>query len=195
MNRKLMALACTMLVLGGLAAGGYVTWEIWAVGINQGYAPEQPIDFSHKLHAGENEVPCLYCHSGAERSRHAGIPAVNVCMNCHSVLERETRGIQNFKEAVAQGRPIEWVKIHNLPDFVYFNHSQHVRAGGVACQECHGPVEELDLMRQEAPLTMGWCLDCHRSGGMSDLASDYNAHREKNENVAVSGLDCGNCHY
>jgi hypothetical protein len=187
--------------------------------VHQGYAPEQPVAFSHKLHAGENQIACLYCHFGATTSRHAGIPPAGVCMNCHGLLQRETAEIAKLKEAVAQNRPIEWIKVHNLPDFVYFNHSQHV-LGAVACQECHGPVESMVRVRQDKPLTMGWCLDCHRRSGVtpSDTHSVASHGTElewpvsPREAVAFAdtaharpealqperprpGLDCGKCHY
>jgi len=167
--------------------------ELSLVGIHQGYSPEQPIAFSHQLHAGQSKVPCLYCHFGALQSRHAGIPPANVCLNCHGLLAKETRDLRRLKEAVELQRPIGWIKVHNLPDFVYFNHSQHVVAGGVACQECHGPVETMVRVRQTAPLTMGWCLDCHRRRHVGEpqvkVAAASRAH------PLGSGLDCGKCHY
>src|SRR5437899_6286658 len=133
-------------VLGGAVGAGVVGWLAISlasrVGVHQGYSPEQPIAFPHKVHAGDNKVPCLYCHYGARTSRHAGIPSASVCMNCHSILEKQTVEIEKMKEAVQMGRPIAWVKVHNLPDFVYFNHSQHVLSG-VECQRCHGPFEKM----------------------------------------------------
>jgi hypothetical protein len=149
------------------------------VGVDQGYSPAQPIAFSHRIHAGESKVPCLYCHYAATESRHAGIPAASVCMNCHTLLTAQTRELQKLREAVAQQRPIQWVKVHNIPDFVHFDHSRHVLAN-VACQQCHGTVDQMDQMRQEAPLTMGWCLDCHDRRGVADT---------------TGRTDCGRCHY
>lgn len=212
-----------LLLAGGAAAAGLlgvvVARELSLVGVHQGYAPEQPVAFSHQLHAGENHVPCLYCHFGATTSRHAGIPPAGVCMNCHGLLQRETVEIAKLKEAVAQNRPIEWIKVHNLPDFVYFNHSQHV-LGAVACQQCHGPVESMVRVRQDKPLTMGWCLDCHRRSGVAPAdAHSVASHGNSVEWPAVPreavafadttharpealqperplpGLDCGKCHY
>jgi hypothetical protein len=177
-------------LLGVAAMAGAVTWQVTRVGIHQDYAPEQPIAFSHALHAGESQIPCLYCHSGARRSRHAGIPAANVCMNCHGVLKRETAEIAKLKEAIQQGRPIQWVKVHNLPDFVYFNHSQHVLSS-VSCQECHGPVESMARVRQDAPLTMGWCLDCHRGRNVATVVDAT----PRAPHGASARLDCGKCHY
>jgi hypothetical protein len=149
------------------------------VGVHEGYSPAQPIAFSHKLHAGDNQVPCLYCHFAASQSRHAGIPPTNVCMNCHGLLTNQTAEIEKLRESVQQQRAVRWVKVHALPDFVYFNHSQHVRAA-VACQTCHGPVERMTQIRQEAPLTMGWCLDCHK---------------QRHVGETETGTDCARCHY
>jgi len=182
-------------VIGAATVSGLGAWALSRVGIHQGYSPEQPIAFSHTIHAGQNKVPCLYCHFGARTSRHAGIPPLSVCMNCHSMLEKQTIEIEKLKEAVQQQSPIRWIKIHNLPDFVYFNHSQHVLSG-VACQQCHGPVETMDRVKQVAPLTMGWCLQCHREHAKIPAAEFERAkltltHKQK----PVPGLDCASCHY
>jgi hypothetical protein len=172
-----------------------VAREITRIGIHQGYAPTQPIAFPHKVHAGDNKIQCLYCHSAARTSRHAGIPAASVCMNCHSMLEKQTVEIEKLKEAVQEQRPIVWVKVHNLPDFVYFNHSQHV-VSGVACQKCHGPVEQMDRMEQFSPLTMGWCLTCHREHANLPTGSFQRASLGVTEKPKpTAGLDCGSCHY
>src|SRR5436305_13425902 len=149
-------------VVAAVVAGGAGAWQLSRIGIHQGYSPEQPIAFPHKVHAGDNKIPCLYCHSAARTSRHAGIPAASVCMNCHSIMEKQTVEIEKLKEAVQQQRPIAWIKVHNLPAFVYFNHSQHVLSG-VACRQCHGAVETMERVEQVAPLTMGWCIECHRT--------------------------------
>ncbi len=165
------------------------------IGIHQGYAPEQPIAFSHRVHAGTNQIACLYCHSAARKSRHAGIPSASVCMNCHSLLEKQTVEIEKLKEAVQQKRPIVWIKIHNLPEFVYFNHSQHVLSG-VACRKCHGAVETMDRVEQVSPLTMGWCLDCHRThAGVPTSGFARAALNLRGQSRPVPGLDCGKCHY
>lgn len=160
------------------------------VGVSEGYEPPQPIAFSHRLHAGTYRVPCLYCHFAAEKSRHAGIPPLGVCMNCHRQLRVASAEVEKLKEAVSQARPVRWTKVHNLPDFVYFNHSQHVGAG-VACQRCHGPVEAMDRVRQVSPLTMGWCLGCHRQEGVMPPSQRPGAGKH----AATGGLDCGKCHY
>lgn len=131
------------------------------VGVNQGYAPKQPIPFSHKLHAGTNNIACMYCHTGVEKSKIASVPSMNVCMNCHSVVKPDSPHIQRLKEMYAKGEAIQWVKVNDLPDHVNFNHKRHVTKG-IACETCHGEVKKMDVVRQDKPLLMGWCLDCHR---------------------------------
>jgi hypothetical protein len=190
---RLQFILCGVVALA--FGGGVGAWQLSRIGIHQGYAPEQPIAFPHKVHAGDNKIPCLYCHYAARTSRHAGIPPAGLCMNCHSMLEKQTTAIEKLKEAVAEQRPIVWVKVHNLPDFVYFNHSQHVLSG-VACQRCHGPVESMDRVKQVSPLTMGWCLECHRehagiATGDFQRAALSLSYRQK----PVAGLDCASCHY
>lgn len=186
-------------------------------GNHQGYQPVQPIAFSHRLHAGELQVPCLYCHSGAERSRHAGIPSVGLCMNCHRFVtapfgairaedeqarkeKRDPRPIvspeiQKIYDALAlnasmrrdpykQQVPVEWIKVHNLPDFVSFDHRRHVNAG-VECQKCHGPVETMERVTQIQDLSMGFCVNCHRDVTKNGL----------NGKVVNASIDCSGCHY
>lgn len=174
-------LALLTAVLMGVVVAAAVARELAWVGVHQGYSPVQPIGFSHQRHAGDFQVPCMYCHFGARTSRHAGIPPANVCMNCHGLLERQTADLELLKESVDRQQPIAWVKVHNLPDFVYFNHSQHVTAG-VDCQACHGDVARMVRVEQRAPLTMGWCLDCHRA-------------RRTDHTKPAANLDCGKCHY
>lgn len=140
------------------------------------YAPKQPIDYSHKLHAGDLGIDCQFCHTYARRSRSAGIPAVAQCMACHQLVHADKEPIQQIAAAYADNQPIEWVKVHDLPDFVYFNHKRHVKAG-FECQECHGPVEEMEVLYRHAPLTMGWCVNCHQD------------NRDKG-----ASLDCLTCH-
>jgi hypothetical protein len=184
-----------MVVVGVGLAGGVGAWELTRIGVHQGYGPEQPIAFPHKVHAGDNKIPCLYCHYGARTSRHAGIPPASVCMNCHNVLEKQTVEIEKLKEAVLQERPIRWVKVHNLPDFVYFNHSQHVLSG-VACQSCHGPVETMVRVKQVMPLTMGWCLQCHREHAKLPVGDFQRAALSLTQRQKpAAGLDCASCHY
>jgi cytochrome c2 len=201
--------------------GGKVIFEgLLTVGVQQGYQPEQPIAFSHKIHAGENGIDCNYCHSGARHSKTSGVPSANVCMNCHTYISSGTNtgteeiakiytaiGFDPETRTYIEGyeqQPIEWVRIHNLPDLAYFNHSQHVNVAGVECQKCHGPVEEMDVVEQHAPLTMAWCIDCHKETKV-DMDNPY--YHDLNENWVekyhgedmtvdkIGGLECGKCHY
>ncbi len=190
------------------------------IGVTTNYQPEQPIAFSHKLHAGINGVDCNYCHSTARHSKHSGIPSANVCMNCHTYINQGpsgTKEIQKIYDAVGfdpetrtyiegyDKKPIKWVRIHNLPDHAYFNHSQHVVAGGLECQECHGPVEEMDVLYQYSELTMGWCVECHRETEVKMEGNNYYTHlheqlkeKYKDEKITVDkigGLECAKCHY
>jgi cytochrome c551/c552 len=207
-------------------------WYLMGVGIEQGYQPVQPIAFSHEIHAGENKVDCNYCHSSARHSKTSGIPSANVCMNCHMMIDgseiadasgnlkydgEPSPEIAKIYESVGwdvntkkyiegyEQKPIKWVRIHNLPDLAYFNHAQHVSAGNVECQTCHGPVETMEEVYQYSELTMGWCINCHRETevdvknnayyeGIHDkLAEKY--HGEKITVDKIGGLECGKCHY
>ncbi len=144
-----------LIYAGGLLLGYSPAWY-------QGYGPVQPIPFSHKLHAGQYKVPCLYCHGSAEYAAHAEVPGLETCMNCHSVVKTESPWIKQLKASFDTKKPIKWVKVHVLPDFVKFNHKKHI-AAGVECSSCHGAVHEMDKVYQWAPLTMGWCVNCHRN--------------------------------
>ena len=200
------------------------------IGVDQGYMPVQPIHYSHKIHAGANEIECKYCHSSARVSKHSGIPALNVCMNCHQNIAEYngeedldngytkdfyTKEIKKLYAAVGwdeenqqytgKTEPVKWVRIHNLPDFAYFNHAQHVQVGQIACQKCHGPVEEMEVMYQYAPLTMGWCINCHRETNVKVEGNEYytKIHEQLSKKYGVEqltaaqmgGLECGKCHY
>ncbi|WP_344787895.1 cytochrome c3 family protein [Postechiella marina] len=211
-----------------LSSAYFVYGYLSQIGVDQGYQPVQPIHFSHKIHAGDNGIDCKYCHSSARVSKTSGIPSLNVCMNCHkSIYEyngetsaeysKEFYDEQIQKLYAASGwsdadqkytgdtQPVKWVRIHNLPDFVYFNHSQHVSVAGVECQTCHGPVEEMEVMYQHAPLTMGWCIDCHRTTNVKVQDNAYydKIHEELSKKYGVDkltaaemgGLECGKCHY
>lgn len=147
-----------LLVLAVLAFGA---WSFFDAFSNVGYTPKQPIAFSHKLHAGTRKIPCLYCHSNAERSRHATVPAMNVCMNCHLVARAERPAIQEITKLYQENKPVQWVRIYRLPDYVYFSHRWHV-AKGFTCQKCHGEIQTMDEAGQFASLKMGWCISCHR---------------------------------
>ena len=220
----LLVTAIFLLLSSGYFAYGY----FMQVGVDQGYQPVQPIHFSHKIHAGDNKIDCKYCHSSARVSKTSGIPSLNVCMNCHkSIYEYagETSPeyskdfydgeIKKLYEAVGwddaeqkytgETKPVEWVRIHNLPDFAYFNHSQHVTVGGVECQTCHGPIEEMEIVEQFAPLTMGWCINCHRETNVQTKGNEYytKIHEQLSKKYGVEkltvamqgGLECGKCHY
>jgi cytochrome c551/c552 len=179
--------------------------KFYSIGIQQGYAPDQPIAFSHKLHAGMYEIDCNYCHTGVNRGKSATIPAANVCMNCHNVIKTESPEIKKIWKAVEKNRPIKWVRVHNLPDLAYFNHAQHVKVGGIECQKCHGPVQEMEVVQQFSPLTMGWCINCHRE---TVVKSEGNAYYDKMVEIHqtkygtgkmkvedIGGLECSKCHY
>ncbi|MCR4316344.1 MAG: cytochrome c family protein [Planctomycetes bacterium] len=155
------------------------------VGEHTGYSPEQPIPYSHQLHAGKHEMQCLYCHFGAERSRHAGIPPTSVCMNCHEKMVLTASPlIAKLQESYTSGKPMEWVKIHNLPDFVYFSHASHV-GKNVACETCHGNVAIMTKVQQESDLSMGWCINCHR---------DVNKNQPEEYGEVHAPENCSGCH-
>ncbi len=156
---------------------------------NQGYAPKQPIAYSHAVHAGSLQIPCQYCHYGADRGRYAGIPPASVCLNCHKQVKPDHPEVQKVAAAVESGTPIEWVRVHSLPDHVYFNHRPHVRAG-LDCQTCHGPVESMGRVEQHSDLTMGFCLDCHRTGGKPQVEGEEELPR-----VTTHLTDCAVCHH
>ncbi len=179
---------------------------LYTVGVQQGYAPTQPIKYSHKVHAGDYKIDCNYCHTGVRKSKNANIPSPNICMNCHSSINKGantgTEEIQKIYDAVDNNTPIEWVRVHNLPDLAYFNHSQHVEVGKVECQTCHGPIEEMEVVTQYANLTMGWCINCHRDTPLNTKGNAYydklvEIHEGKGEFTVAEngGLDCAKCHY
>lgn len=182
---------------------------LYSVGVQQGYAPAQPIAFSHALHAGQYEIACQYCHTGVEIGKSANIPSANICMNCHTHIqnvggkEGVSPEIAKIYAAVDNNHPIEWVRVHNLPDLAYFNHSQHVAVGGIECQTCHGPIQEMEVVGQHSSLTMGWCIDCHRQ---TEVATQGNAYYDKLVQLHsdskdalkvkdIGGLECAKCHY
>lgn len=227
-NQFLVLVTVILLMLSGAY---FMYGYFMQVGVDQGYEPIQPIHFSHKIHAGDNGIDCKYCHSAARVSKTSGIPSLNVCMNCHKNVseftgDKDSTYVEHSKEfytgeikklyaavgwdATAQKytgkqKPVKWVRIHNLPDFVYFNHSQHVSVAGVECQTCHGPVETFEVMKQHSPLTMGWCINCHRETDVKVEGNDYykNIHEELAKKYGVQkltaanmgGTECGKCHY
>ena len=180
------------LILVGLFIIGEITYkEAAAIGRQQYYQPDQPIWFSHKIHADQNEIDCKYCHTAADYSKSAGIPSLNVCMNCHhQVREGKVTGtaeISKIHEAWENGIPVEWVRIHNLPDHVYFNHAQHVNVAKLDCAECHGQVETMHEVMQVNDLSMGWCLDCHRKTEVQFMENSFYASFEKLHEQLKSG--------
>ena len=224
-NQFLVLVTAVMLLL----VSGYMVYGYFMqVGVDQGYQPVQPIHFSHKIHAGDNQIECKFCHSSARVSKTSGMPSLNVCMNCHKSIGEvaEATGndeyskdfydkeIQKLYAAVGwnpeeqsytgETEPVKWIRIHNLPDFAYFNHSQHVEVGGIACQTCHGPVQEMEIMYQSAPLTMGWCVNCHRETNVMAEGNEYyeKIHAELSQKYGVENLtvaqmggnECMKCH-
>lgn len=185
-----------------------------SIGMQQGYAPKQPIAFSHKLHAGKYKIDCNYCHTGVRLGKHANIPSANICLNCHSQIKTTSPEIKKIYESAdydpikktygKNQKPIEWVRVHNLPDLAYFNHSQHVKVAGLECQKCHGPVQEMEVIQQYAPLTMGWCINCHRETVVKAEGNKYYDNLLKLHNKVssdplkvkdIGGLECSKCHY
>jgi len=201
-----------MLGLTAVSAPVYVVGLIWFGAspetMNVGYAPEQPIPFSHALHAGELGMDCRYCHTTVEKAAQAAIPPTATCMNCHSKIHPESVVLEPLRESAETGMPVEWARVHDLPDYVYFDHSAHVGAG-VSCVECHGRVDTMKRVRQEKPLAMGWCLDCHRDPDASIRPKEFVTHLdwepegETKEEVGarlrdIHGIqprqDCSTCH-
>ncbi|OYY25093.1 MAG: cytochrome C [Bacteroidetes bacterium 24-39-8] len=231
-NKRNIAFIAVLLFV----VGGYLTTKgAMNLGRSQDYQPEQPIYYSHKVHAGVNQINCLYCHGGAQEGKHSNIPSVNVCMNCHQAIN-EYKGDKLYTEAgvevdgtkeiqklykyagfeagkpydATKSKPIEWVRIHNLPDHVYFNHSQHVKAGQVQCQTCHGEINKMDEVKQFADLSMGWCINCHREtkvqfkdNGFYSIYEKYHqdlksGKMDSTKGVtveAIGGTECQKCHY
>lgn len=237
-NKVYIALAAILCFIG---VGVYLSKGGVNMGRQQDYMPEQPIFYSHKVHAGVNKINCQYCHVGAEKGRHALVPSTNVCMNCHKQIDEYTGEEQHplytaegkkvdgtaeiqklyeyagwdpakkeYKRDAAgniKAKPMNWVKVHNLPDHVYFNHSLHVVSGKVQCQQCHGNIEEMDEVKQSEELSMGWCINCHRETDVQFADNHYYSIFEKyhqeikdgtRKSVKVSdigGLECQKCHY
>lgn len=212
-----------------LASAFFVYGYLMQVGVDQNYQPVQPIHYSHRIHAGSNGINCNYCHSAARVGKTAGIPSLNVCMNCHKNISEVSdttatadhskdfydKEIAKLYKAVGWDKtnqkytgitqPVKWVRIHNLQSFVYFNHSQHVTVAGVECQTCHGPVQTYEIQKQFAPMTMKWCVDCHRKTEVKMEGNDYytKIHEQLSKKYGVDkltaaqmgGLECGKCHY
>lgn len=227
-KNQFLVLVTTVLLL--LASAYFVYGYFMQIGVDQGYEPVQPIHYSHRIHAGDNGIDCKYCHSSARVSKTAGIPSLNVCMNCHksvsevseeTLAEGRAYGVDYNAEIeklyaaagwspseqkyTSEPQPVKWIRIHNLPDFAYFNHSQHVTVGGIECQTCHGPVESMEIVSQHSSLTMGWCITCHRETDVKVENNEYytKIHEELSKKYGVEkltvaqmgGLECGKCHY
>ncbi len=225
-NQFLVLVSAVFLLL---ASAFFIYGYLMQIGVDQDYAPVQPIHYSHRIHAGSNGINCNYCHSSARVSKHSGIPSLNVCMNCHKNISEVSdttataeyskkfydNEIAKLYKAVGWDKenqkytgktePVKWVRIHNLQSFVYFNHSQHVTVGGIECQTCHGPVQTYEIQKQFAPLTMKWCIDCHRKTDVKMEGNDYykKVHEQLSKKYGVDkltaaqmgGLECGKCHY
>ena len=150
----------TIIILTALVAG---IWYYFSPEYTDvGYAPEQPVEYSHKLHAGKLDLDCQYCHTNVDVSKQANIPSTQTCMNCHSQVKTNSEKLAPVRESWESGQPIEWVRVHNLPDYAYFNHAIHVNVG-VGCETCHGRIDRMEVVAQKEPLSMSWCLDCHRN--------------------------------
>lgn len=205
---------------------GYTTYDqAAALGRQKDYSPEQPIKFSHELHAGTHQIECLYCHSSADKSKVSSVPSTNICMNCHKAIQEgpqygtteiakiyDAAGWDVDKQAYTNpGHEIEWVRIHNLPDHVYFNHAQHVTAGKIKCQKCHGEIQTMEKVAQHSSLSMGWCINCHREtevqfteNNFYKMYEDYHHELEeakkdgkslKITEANMGGEECMKCHY
>jgi hypothetical protein len=230
----------TLAIIFFALVGYYFSKAAIGFGRQKGYQPVQPIYYSHKVHAGINQISCLYCHGSAWDSKHAAIPSVNICMNCHKAVTSYEKGPQLYDESgkeingtyeieklfkyagfdpknptkwdPSKAKPVEWVQIHNLPDHVYFNHSQHINAGKVQCQTCHGEITAMDEVKQVAELSMGWCVNCHRETKVDFNYTDSTGNKfysiyerfhndiksGKMDSVTVKdigGLECQKCHY
>lgn len=225
-NQFLMVLGSIVIFLFG---SYWVYFYLMQIGVDQGYEPVQPIHYSHRIHAGDNQIECKYCHYSARVSKTSGVPSLNACMNCHKAISEvsEETATEEYSKAFYDGeiaklydavgwdpethqytgktKPVKWVRVHNLPDFAYFNHSQHVEVGQIDCQKCHGKVEEMEIMRQDSKLTMGWCLECHRTTNVKMEGNKYyeKIHEQLSKKYGVDklteaemgGLECGRCHY
>jgi hypothetical protein len=195
MNAKLaiVFLALTIGFSMPVLLGIREVWDIQLPNLHTGYQPEQPIPYSHRLHAGYLNIDCQYCHTGADQGRHAAVPNLETCMTCHTTVKGLTlqaqENIAKLTKAYESGEGVTWKRVHNNPDFVYFNHQTHVRIArngqGFDCQECHGPMENQGVAKQEFVLSMGWCINCHR---------EQNEEYKKNGWEPAAPLSCDACH-
>ncbi len=200
-----------------MAAVGGLVFMLGAIGIiwyyfspqytDVGYRPKQPVAYSHKLHAGDLGIDCRYCHTQVETQARATLPPTQTCMNCHTLIKAESEKLALVRQSSAEGKPLEWIRVHDLPDFSFFNHSVHLNAG-VGCASCHGNVAQMETVAQVKPLSMGWCLDCHRQPDdhLRPLAEVTNmkwkpgsnqaefAAMAKTERKLKPPIDCSACH-
>ncbi len=197
--------------IGGVILAIVLVWGVWYYFspkyTDVGYRPVQPVPYSHKLHAGDLGIDCRYCHTTVEVSAWANVPPTQTCMNCHKLILPESEKLLPVRESYATGKPIEWIRVHHIPDFAYFNHSAHLRAG-VGCASCHGNVAQMEVIQQVQPLSMGWCLDCHRKPDMHLRPHDQITNMEwtppedqmsfakriKEELQIKPPVDCSGCH-
>lgn len=189
---KIVSLVVTVAGAIVLLQGASFSW----LNNHEGYEPAQPINFSHRVHAGDNKISCLYCHSAADKSRVAGIPAASTCMNCHSQIRKDSPEVEKIADAINNNQPIEWVLVHDLPDHAVFNHSRHVVAG-VKCQQCHGPVETMERVAQFDSLLMGNCVSCHRSHREVTIDAEGKPviTKEDTPKRLMASTDCSVCHH
>ncbi|HEY8928172.1 MAG TPA: c-type cytochrome [Mucilaginibacter sp.] len=212
-NKKLVFF---VLLCGTIALGSWTWVTMWNTNVHQGYQPVQPIKFPHDLHAGAMKIDCQYCHTGAYKSKNASIPSLNVCMNCHKTVKTESPEIHKIYDALGydpkttkydstKAKPMQWVRIHSLPDFAYFNHSQHVKVAKIKCQQCHGPIQEMKEVYQYSPLTMKWCIQCHKRTNVDFKGNAYYTNLQQVHDLLkdgkkvtaamMGGIECGKCHY
>ncbi len=198
-------LVCKIVLV--LGAVGFIWYYFSPQYTDVGYRPKQPIHYSHKLHAGDLGIDCRYCHTGVESQRNAGIPPIQVCMNCHSMIGKESAALAPLREAWETGKPVQWVRVNDLPDYSYFNHSMHIRAN-VGCESCHGNISEMEVVKRAEPLSMGWCLDCHRDPAKhirpANMITKFNwkateesiqaAQKFMKEKGIRPSEDCSTCH-
>ncbi len=203
--RSINRLPAVAAVALALITGGavFIVWYYFSpLNTQVGYAPHQPVPYSHRLHAGQLGIDCRYCHTNVERSVVAMVPPTQTCMNCHALVKADSAKLAPVRESWATGKPIEWVRVHRLPDHAYFDHSVHVTAG-VGCVECHGRVDQMDVVAQAKPLSMSWCLDCHRDPGPrlrpKDQVTNMEWARKDDEPIKLARpvdppKHCSGCH-
>ncbi|HEY1046346.1 MAG TPA: c-type cytochrome [Bacteroidia bacterium] len=234
-NPTILKMGIGTLILGALVTYGFY-FGVTEVAVQQGYAPEQPIKYSHKLHAGDLKIDCKYCHSTVEKSKQASVPSLNTCMNCHKAVQLREKYNDKISPEISKiyaamdydadkgtygsnPKPVRWIRIHNLPDHAFFNHSMHVKGAGVSCQTCHGPIQEMEVVQQYSTLQMGWCINCHRErkidvennpyyeklherikADKKNNKSAYSKYFTKDGKISITpaengALECSKCHY